>query len=75
MNMVAAISASIREVSSNNPTQSTSFVFLPPAPNNNTTPIPPIVTTNAHSKGQTFSRQGTRVRPSDSSTIATVTIN
>ena len=76
MSMVAALSASIREVStSNNTIPSTSLVALPPAPTNYVPPIPPIVTTNAQSAGQTFGRQGTRVRPSDTSTIASVTIN
>ena len=74
--MVAALSASIREVSTSNiTTPSTSLVSLPPAPTTNAPPIPPIVTTNAQSAGQTFGRQGSKVRPSDTSTIATVTIN
>ena len=76
MNMVAALSASIREVSTTtHAPQSTALVPLPPAPTQNVPPIPPVVTTNAQSAGQTFGRQGTRARPSDASTIATVTIN
>ena len=74
--MVAALSASIQEVSTSKiTTPSTSFVLLPPAPTHNAPPLPPIITTNAQSAGLTFGRQGTRVRPSDTSTTASVTIN
>ena len=76
LNLVAALSRSIREVSpTNNTTPSTSLVSLPPAPINNAAHISPVVTTNAQSAGQTFGRQGTKVKPSDTSTIASVTIN
>ena len=69
INMVNALTASIRQV--NTAAQS----ILPPMPTTNNPPVPPTVTTNALSAGQLFGRQGTRMRPSDASTIATVTIN
>ena len=52
------------------------LVALPPPPSQNA-PVPPIVTANttASSAGGAFGRQGTRQRSSDSSTIASVTIN
>ena len=59
-------------------TQGGGLVSLPPPPsNNNTAPVPPIVTTNttALSAGRGFGRQGTRQNNSDSSTIASVTVN
>ena len=37
--------------------------------------VPPMVTTNTTNAGQCFGRSGTRVRASDVSTIASVTIN
>ena len=53
------------------------LVLPPPPPNNNGAPVPPIVTTNtsASSAGRGFGRQGTRQNNSDSSTIASVTVN
>ena len=71
VSLVNAINASIMELST-----SSQQLPLPPTPTNHLPPVPPIVTTNARTAGQSFGRSGTRQRRSDdSSTIASVTIN
>ena len=76
--LISAIRASIiGEVqSTQQESSSTAIVPLPPPPSNSVGgPIPPVVMTNPSSAGQSFGQAGTRITPTDNSTIATVTVN
>lgn len=77
--LVAAVRASVvNEVStSQNNDTNDATVPLPPIPTNMPPPslVLPVVMTNASNADQNFGRPGNRVRSSDSSTIASVTIN
>ena len=75
--LVAAVRASVIDEVSTENEQLGPLVPLPPPPTNMAQPgvVPPVIMTQAQTAGQNFGRSGTRVRHSDTSTIASVTVN
>ena len=76
--LVAAVRASVvNEVSTTANSNHSGPIPLPPvpAPMDPPSTIPPVVMTNATNTGQSFGRNGSCVRASDTSTISSVTIN
>ena len=56
------------------PTPGTTMVPIPPPPPPRTSPVPPIIQTNANEAGSSFGRSASRQPPSDSSTIGQVSL-